>query len=180
MKTVQYTIGPQMGQPKPYNTSGSLTVFLSECIGVIENKLIPPFQILNQILKSGADLNRNCQWQPFELDEQDYRELVLDLLISPASCYEQVTPADWVSTPKDWYYWCCEYRVGIPAQKHRELLEESEMWSKKARQASEEGSKELAESYHWKSILAGQQLMDLVMPYFEKNLSKNHWANGQD
>jgi len=168
MKTVQYTVGPEMGHPKPYTTSGSLLEFLSRCSGTIDLELIPPLPILNQTLKTGADLNESCQWQPFELDERDYEELVLALLTSPNTRYEQVNPPDWVCTPRDWYYWCYEFRVGIPAQKHRELLEESELWSKKTRQASDEGNKELAESYHWKSIQAGQQLMDLVNPCFEK------------
>jgi hypothetical protein len=49
-------------------------------------KTIPPYHILNEILRSGvseAGMSGGCEWQPFELTEEEYAELLQDLLTLP-------------------------------------------------------------------------------------------------
>ncbi len=49
-------------------------------------KTIPPHHILNEILRGGisdAGMSGGCEWQPFEITEAEYAELLEDLLTLP-------------------------------------------------------------------------------------------------
>lgn len=154
-----------MGQPGAVRTSDELDRFLTDCVGIVDQELIPPLVILNQFLDAGEDVGRSHRWKPFQIDQEEYEELVLSLITTPESDFEEAPPPDWVRTPTDWYYWCYEHRVGIPAREHRELSEASEAWRLKSIQAKEAGDEELAAQYHWKFCQIGQQLVELTEPY---------------
>jgi hypothetical protein len=51
-------------------------------------KVIPPFHVLNEILISGiseAGMSGGCRWQPFQISEEEYAELVEDLITLPGA-----------------------------------------------------------------------------------------------
>ena len=158
-----------MGQRGPVRASGDLVQLLGACLGAVEFELIPPLPILNQILQAGISFDKQVCWQPFQIDETEYEELVLTFMTAPHSPpYQCVVPPDWVCTPADWYYWTWEYRMGIPARQHRALSEESDAWQQKSVQATKEGNDQLALQYHLKFCEIGQQLVELTTPYMDR------------
>lgn len=90
----------------------------------ILQRFIPPFQVLNYLLKHGvpneffldgllpdgkvqydAGMGGGCSWKPFEITREEYEELILDLLTDPESqFYIFDTPAE-VQTYKQWVEW---------------------------------------------------------------------------
>jgi len=46
----------------------------------------PPLHILNEELKSGGSdqgMSGGCHWKPFQLDQEDYKEIANEMLTSP-------------------------------------------------------------------------------------------------
>lgn len=49
-------------------------------------KTVPPRHVLNEILRSGVSesgMSGGCEWQPFEITDEEHAELLKDLLTLP-------------------------------------------------------------------------------------------------
>jgi hypothetical protein len=88
---------------------------------------IPPFHVLNYLLRHGvpnefspdgllpdgkvqydAGMSGGCSWKPFEITQEEYEDLVLDLLTDPGSQFEVLdTPVE-VETYMQWVEWKSE------------------------------------------------------------------------
>jgi hypothetical protein len=85
--------------------------------------MVPPLVVLNTTFGSGlrhAGMSGGAEWEPFEIDEREYLELVEALR---ERGYEP-SPTDvpvWVTTQRDWQIWADELKLGIPADEQRRL-----------------------------------------------------------
>lgn len=95
MRTVRYKITPPINpfnEPVPH-TLGSLVEFVLAMPHLLEFGAIPPLPVFNQLLLTGlydAGMSGGCQWKPFQIEEEEYDELVLELLTWPGKTFHQV------------------------------------------------------------------------------------------
>jgi hypothetical protein len=87
-------------------------------------RYIPPFHVLSYLLKYGAPneffpdgflpdgkvqydagMSGGCSWKPFEITQEEYEELVLDLLTDPESQFEVLDAPGEVQTYRQWSEW---------------------------------------------------------------------------
>ncbi|MGL5942388.1 MAG: hypothetical protein ACRC2S_18830 [Waterburya sp.] len=87
-------------------------------------KFIPPFHVLKDLLQRGvpndffpdgllpdgkvqydAGMSGGCSWKPFEITQEEYDELVLDLLTDPQLQLEVLDIPSEIQTYKQWVYW---------------------------------------------------------------------------
>ena len=104
-------------------TQGTLKDLLLSMPYVLHS-FIPPFHVLNYLLKHGvpneffpdgllpdgkvqydAGMSGGCSWKPFEITREEYEELVLDLLTEPESQFEVLDVPAEVQTYKQWVEW---------------------------------------------------------------------------
>ena len=88
MKSFRYKIHGAVGRDTKQH--GSLTQFLFDIpalsFALRVWKTIPPHHVLNELLRSGVSdsgMSGGCQWQPFEVNDAEYAELLEDLLTLP-------------------------------------------------------------------------------------------------
>lgn len=70
-------------------------------------KTIPPRHVLNEILRNGvseAGMSGGCVWQPFEIKEAEYAELLEDLLTLPNTDLHIDVELENSSNLKDWQF----------------------------------------------------------------------------
>lgn len=82
---------------------------------------VPPLSIVNEILgtRGGAGMNGGRRWRPFALSQDEYDELVNDLVTSRGYTVIDVPP--WVTSREDWHVWLMDRRWGVPAGQQRQL-----------------------------------------------------------
>lgn len=169
MRTLQYYQLAPFG-PEKFPKEADLLQFLLDIPYLFVFGFIPPFEVLNDVFRSGladAGMSGGCEWQPFEVDVEEYDELVQALAAVPESNYRVVKAPEWVRSRTDWNIWTMEYEMGIPADKHYELWRENVKWSRLAGQARESGDEQLVLEYHTRGLEAGRRLSEFIMPYVE-------------
>ena len=70
-------------------------------------KRIPPLRVLNEVLGSGvsdAGMGGGSRWQPFQITEDEYAELVEDLLALPGAGLAVDDELEGCQNLKDWGY----------------------------------------------------------------------------
>jgi hypothetical protein len=89
MRDVRYKHHPGVGGPSSWQ-HGSLLDLLRAIPYLLDSperkQPIPPRYVLNQLLalgKADAGMSGGCEWKPFELADEEYRELVDELLTKP-------------------------------------------------------------------------------------------------
>lgn len=101
-------------------TQGTLKDLLLEML----HRFIPPFSVLNDLLKHGepneffpdgllpdgkvqydAGMSGGCSWKPFEITPDEYEDLVLDLLTDPGSKFEVLDAPAEIQTYCQWVEW---------------------------------------------------------------------------
>ena len=102
MRQVSYTVLPDLAgrfddRAKP------LTEFVHE-VGIALHRQIPPFNVMNALLKRGAS-PRVAEWAPFEISLEEYDEVVAHLTSDPADRYLRLEPDVPVHTPEQWWAW---------------------------------------------------------------------------
>lgn len=99
-------------------TRGTLRDLLLAMPYVLD-RFIPPFHVLSYLLKHGvpnglfpdgkvqydAGMSGGCSWKPFEITQEEYEELVLDLLTDPDSQFEVLDAPTEVQTYRQWVDW---------------------------------------------------------------------------
>jgi hypothetical protein len=90
MRDVKFRVFPGMGDARPSWEHASLGEFLlATPVFVYELKafgVIPPIHVLNEILTTGkynAGMGGACEWRSFEINADEYAELVLELTTNP-------------------------------------------------------------------------------------------------
>jgi hypothetical protein len=170
MRTLQYYELTAFG-PEKLPKEADLLRFVLDIPYLFVFGLIPPICVLNDVFRSGladAGMSGGCGWEPFQVDSEEYDELVQALLAVPEGNCKVVEAPGWVRSLIDWNIWIMEYEVGIPAEKHYELWQEEEKWRKLTQQAYDDGDEKLALEYHLKGVGAGQKLAEFIMPYVEE------------
>jgi hypothetical protein len=169
MKDITYRYLPPVGPREPSDpVTKPLADFVQDIPYFLTFDLIPPLAVTNEEFQAGEDdagMSGGCVWEPFSISEEEYGELVQELL-SRGLRYAE--PPAWVQDKTDWHIWKFEFEVGIPADEHYRLWREDDKWAKLTKQAAEEGDEERVLEYHLKGIEAGQQLADFVSSYIRE------------
>ncbi|NIM51376.1 MAG: hypothetical protein GTO22_19355 [Gemmatimonadales bacterium] len=78
MRTVTYERF-EFHQPAPETRTASLAEFVLDVPYLVMHGVIPPRHVLNEVLRHGggdAGMSPGAGWEPFEIDHQEYVELV--------------------------------------------------------------------------------------------------------
>jgi hypothetical protein len=102
--------------------SGDILSLLLQCPFFFIARIIPPMSVVNHFLTSAAAdqsvSGGNCRWEPFQLDDVEYRDLVNALT---RQGFKKVITPRWVRTHRDWLTWCREIVWGVPVAKARRM-----------------------------------------------------------
>ncbi len=127
----QYVIGKAGG----VWTNGTLKELLF-AMPYLMTDLIPPLRVLNGLLRNGvpnhiypdglpdgkvqfdAGMSGGCAWKPFEIADNEYEELVLELLTEPDGDFRQQEPPPEIATIKQWQRWAFNQRARARSRRH--------------------------------------------------------------
>ena len=110
---------------------------------------VPPRHVVNEVLRTGeraAGMSGGCVWKPVELDEDEYNEVVEQLLAQPAKQYQRLDPPPWVETEEDYGYWKVEVSRGVPAEENRAYVRRLISLPEQRNDAEQRGDHALAEA----------------------------------
>jgi hypothetical protein len=152
---------------------GSVAALLRSLPYALSAGLLPPLHVLNSVLRTGsadAGMSGSCEWPPFELSAEEWRELetVLASDEGTGGSVTYVAPADWVKTPSDWHVWAMEYRHGVPADEHRRLLTAYEDIEAERRSARARGDEATALALYTKAFDAAGNLAGFLVSALQR------------
>ena len=99
-------------------TEGSVFDLLSHIPYLMHHHYVLPKIVVNSILRTGiwdSGMSGGCEWTPFELNEEDYIELLKEFEIHGYSYIETPT---WVVDRRIWQIYIFEIKHGIPHEQH--------------------------------------------------------------
>jgi hypothetical protein len=100
---------------------GSVLDLLEAIPYLLLRKRLPGLQVINAILAQGyedAGMSGAVQWQSFQIDEDEFQELISEAESRGISYKEN---PEWVSSRSDFHIWEMSLDHGIPVERHREL-----------------------------------------------------------
>jgi hypothetical protein len=103
-----------------------LADFLLDCPYFFQGDYVPPLAILNLRLKSGEwrpSMNPGVKWTPFEISKPEYDELVKQLFARQQNVLKHSTYPTSIQTEDDWTIFLAEILDGMPADKHRKIVQ---------------------------------------------------------
>lgn len=96
------------------------------------HRFIPLFHVLSHLLKHGvpneffhegllpdrkvqfdAGMSGGCSWKPFEITQEEYQDLVLELLTDPKSRFEVLDAPAEIQTYTQWVEWKSEHMKSV-------------------------------------------------------------------
>lgn len=86
---------------------------------------IPPFSILNQMLREGvqsAGMSGGIRWEPFEISVPEYVDAIIALRLRGS--YSLETPPAWVRSLRDWKAWVLETKLNTRPADARAVLQD--------------------------------------------------------
>lgn len=110
---------------------------------------IPPRQVVNEVLSTAeldAGMSGGCVWPSMELTEEEYEEVVQELLAKPGKQYQRLEPPPWVKTADDYRYWMVEVSRGVPAAEHRAYSQRLTRLLERMGEAQKRGNERSAQS----------------------------------
>lgn len=169
MRTISYIVLGGMGGEFPKR--GTVADLLLEIPYLLTARIIPPLHVINDLLAKGLDdagMSGGCQWEPLQITESDWDDLVLQLKSLPGDeACEFVRPPDWVETVADWWAWIMIHKHGMPEEFR--LIEREVRELEHARQkALNEGNEDLVLELHLRAIEASNRLSQLVVDHRDK------------
>lgn len=115
---------------------------------LISSDLIPPAQVLNEVLRTGtldAGMSGAVDWEPFTLSTEDHAALVRELesrVINNERQLRYEPPPEWVTTRSEWSIWVANRLHGIPSDENRRLERQMEEISKLMQAAADSKDEE--------------------------------------
>lgn len=168
MRRIEYRHLPPVGPGSCDTVTGSLFDLVLDIPYFLAYALIPPIPVMNAEFRSegrDAAMSGGCAWDPFEITEPEYEELVREL---QNRGFRRVAVPEWVRNKTDWHIWTSEHEIGIPAEEHYRLWREEDAWQALKKQAQKDGDEEKALQCHLKGIEAGKRLVEFLDPYLKK------------
>ena len=154
--------------------SGTVVDLLDAVPYLFAAQLIPPWHVLNDLLRKGvadAGMSGGCTWESFELTRLEWAELSAHL--QAANREQQFTfvePPDWVQSIEEWNDWTVMVSLGLPDE-FRTLSRRSREMDRALKKASEDGNTGLVEQLHLRRVEADTELASLVMEHRRKGTS---------
>ena len=169
MRTISYIVLGGMGGEFPKR--GTVADLLLEIPYLLTARIIPPLHVVNDLLAKGLDdagMSGGCQWEPLQITESDWDDLVLQLKSLPGDeACEFVRPPDWVETADDWWAWIMIHKYGMP-EEFRLVEREVRELEDARKKALNEGNEDLVLELHLRVIEASNRLSQLVMDHRDK------------
>ena len=170
MQSIKYVVLGGVGGE--FERQGTVADLLMAVPYLLMSRIIPPLPVTNDLLMRGrvdAGMSGGCRWDPFQLTEAEWGELVEHLKSLPddKAC-EFVPPADWVENIDDWQVWIMIFRHGFPAQ-YRELEREARMLESARKKAVQDGNQELTLELHLRVIEVGNRIAEMAMEANQRN-----------
>lgn len=164
MRNIAYVVLGGVGGEFP--KQGTVADLLSSVPYLLMSKVIPPLHVTNDLLLRGlvdAGMSGGCRWEPFQISQEEWVELVEHLTSLPddKAC-DFVQPPDWVTSIDDWHSWIMTYRHGFP-QEIRELDREERRLKQEIEKALSEGNQALVEELHLQRIAVGNKVAEFAM-----------------
>ncbi|MGI9180549.1 MAG: hypothetical protein ACR2H9_08630 [Longimicrobiaceae bacterium] len=169
MRTIRFEILAGVGDGVQQR-EGTLVSLLESIPYLLISGLIPPRSVLDEILRRGevnAGMSGGCRWEPFELSEEEWQELVREFEAIPSRGYQLVSSPAWIRTAGDWQLRVMEYRYGVPAAAHRRLSERVDRLEEERRRAVERKDEDLALSLHLDAAEAGEALARFLTEHLQ-------------
>jgi hypothetical protein len=163
MRTVRFEVLPGVGD-ETVSLEGPLSEFLESVPTVLQFGVIPPLQVLNDLLQRGsidAGMSGACRWDPLAVEARDWSELRAAL--EAGAGHEYIEPPSWVQTYDDWQVWLLELRHGVPAEEHRRLLDQDAALARELEQAVANNDDDLADTLREQRSDVNDAIARLVM-----------------
>jgi hypothetical protein len=160
MRNVRFTV--LGGADGSFEEHGTVSDLLSSVPYLLSARLVPPRHVVNDLLEKGgsdAGMSGGCTWDPFQITEQEWNDLVQDL----HEC-EFVEPPEWVETIDDWNSWVMIFKYGYP-EEFRDLEREHRELERAREGAASEGKADLAKELHARAIEVEERLAELAMKH---------------
>jgi hypothetical protein len=129
MRSVRYTVTPMLIEGEVRLESYERDRPLSDLVfGELGGNchwfgLVPPIEVLNQELRNGGAVvpgpipNEKqffFNWEPFEVTQEEYRELVEAAEKLPGRPFKYVEPPNDVRLPDEWSHWALVRYISLP------------------------------------------------------------------
>ena len=110
MREIKYTILPPVGDAETHRHGTVKELLFAIPYFFLRDRLniIPPISVLNDLLKLGivdAGMSGGYRWRPFEISQEEYDELVEELLTLPDSQFELIKVPEQINTFSEWSMW---------------------------------------------------------------------------
>jgi hypothetical protein len=162
-RTVSFWVADGVGAPT--RKRGTLADLLEAIPYVLFARLVPPWHVVNDLLRSGgsdAGMSGACTWEPFEINRSAWADLARGLAtLPPKRRCELVEPPDWVQTVEDWHAWIMIFKYGLPDE-YREADREYRDLERARDRAAKAGQTDLAEELRARAGEAADRLSQLM------------------
>ena len=164
LRTVSFWVAEGVGDPT--RQRGTTADLLEAVPYLLFARLVPPWHVVNDLLRSGgndAGMSGACTWEPFEITRSEWADLARDLETRPPKrrC-KLVEPPDWVQTVEDWHAWIMIFKYGLPDE-YREVDREYRDLERARERAAKAGQTDLAEELRVRAGEAADRLSKLTM-----------------
>ncbi|MBD2306034.1 hypothetical protein H6G17_10970 [Chroococcidiopsis sp. FACHB-1243] len=75
----------------------------------VPNDFFPSGLLPDGNVQYDAGMSGGCSWKPFEITQQEYEELVLDLLTAPGTQFKILDAPQEIQTYSQWAEWKLEH-----------------------------------------------------------------------
>ena len=165
-RTVSFWVAAGAGDPT--RKRGAMADLLEAVPYLLFARLVPPWHVVNDLLRSGgsdAGMSGACTWEPFEITRSEWADLARDLeTLPPKRRCRIVEPPDWVQTFEDWHAWLMIFEYGLPDE-YREVDRECRDLERARERAAKAGQTDLAEELRVRAGEAADRLSQLMMTH---------------
>ncbi len=170
MRNIRYQYLPPTG-PDTIESSSALDKFLLELPHLFYMGYVPSLSVMNLFLSLGVDeagMSGGAEWQPFVIDEAEYNEVLKSVKRRKylnVEGYDFSLIAEKLNSKSEWFAKVMEHKLGIPFERHLELMEQEQSLNLQAEEAYESGDKELGDCLHIQWYQAANELNEFCDMY---------------
>lgn len=172
VKKIKYTLLAPIGDGKQ-DVEDDLVTFLENIQNLFYFKYVPSREIINSALSLGVEdngMSGGCEWEPFEITEKEYREVIDELKARDGFTFKDIPPE--INSYDLWHLWVLSEHCGVPLDKQLEFKKQNDKLQAQYDKAVQDGDKEAAEDLYWEIRLLGGEEAEFTMPYLRKNWKK--------